>query len=142
MIRNQTDYRKAMCKMIRKIQNSSSAEEINDLEMSIEDAEILNDCIENGFVRGKTTYRNHNGEEIELRTMDGKAHSEIFNTVITLKGLEFLKPDRTKTKANLAIIIGGYISRNIKIPRSYQYEPSHPRKYHLMDRRENQVPGR
>ena len=47
MIRNQTDYRKAMCKMIRKIQNSSSAEEINDLEMSIEDAEILNDCIEN-----------------------------------------------------------------------------------------------
>lgn len=53
MIRNQTDYRKAMCKMIRKIQNSSSAEEINDLEMSIEDAEILNDCIENGFVRGK-----------------------------------------------------------------------------------------
>ena len=93
MIRNQTDYRKAMCKMIRKIQNSSSAEEINDLEMSIEDAEILNDCIENGFVRGKTTYRNHNGEEIELRTMDGKAHSEIFNTVITLKGLEFLKPD-------------------------------------------------
>ena len=50
MIRNQTDYRKAMCKMIRKIQNSSSAEEINDLEMSIEDAEILNDCIENGFV--------------------------------------------------------------------------------------------
>ena len=37
--------------------------------------------------------------------MDGKAHSEIFNTVITLKGLEFLKPDRTKTKANLAIII-------------------------------------
>ena len=45
------------------------------------------------------------GEEIELRTMDGKAHSEIFNTVITLKGLEFLKPDRTKTKANLAIII-------------------------------------
>lgn len=35
MIRNQTDYRKAMCKMIRKIQNSSSAEEINDLEMSI-----------------------------------------------------------------------------------------------------------
>ena len=29
----------------------------------------------------------------------------IFNTVITLKGLEFLKPDRTKTKANLAIII-------------------------------------
>lgn len=39
MIRNQTDYRKAMCKMIRKIQNSSSAEEINDLEMSIEDAE-------------------------------------------------------------------------------------------------------
>ena len=105
MISNQTDYRKAMCKMIRKIQNSSSAEEINDLEMSIEDAEILNDCIENGFVRGKTTYRNHNGEEIELRTMDGKAHSEIFNTVITLKGLEFLKPDRTKTKANLAIII-------------------------------------
>nr|DAG30805.1 MAG TPA: hypothetical protein [Caudoviricetes sp.] len=29
-----------------------------------------------------------------------------------------------------------------KIPRSYQYEPSHPRKYHLMDGRENQVPGR
>lgn len=105
MIRNQTDYRKAMCSMIRKIQSARSADEINSMEMSIEEAEILNDCIENGFVRGETSAQNAAGQEIPLRTMDGKAHPVIHNTVITLKGLEFLKPDRTTAKANLAIAI-------------------------------------
>ena len=37
---------------------------------------------------------------------------------------------------NLAVIIGSLSFG------PYQYEPSQPRKYHLMDRRENQVPWR
>lgn len=105
MIRNQADYHKAMCNMIRKIQNAHSADEINNADMSVEEAEILNDCIENGFVRGKNHYFDSNGKRNELRTVDGKAHPVIHTTVITLKGLEFLKPDRTNAKANLAIII-------------------------------------
>lgn len=105
MIRDQADYRKAMCDMIHRIQKAKSPEEINTMEMSIEDAEILNDCIENGFVRGETYATNSNGKKFPLRTMDGKAHPEIYNTVITLKGLEFLKPNRAEARANLAIAI-------------------------------------
>lgn len=105
MIRNQTDYRIAMCNMIRRVQTAKSADEISDAKMSLEEAEILMDCIENGFVRGKTTYLSKDGEEMDRRTLDGMPHPWVYSTVITLKGLEFLKPDRTKLKANLALIL-------------------------------------
>ena len=105
MIRNQTDYRIAMCNMIRRVQMAKSTDEINEAKMSPEEAEILADSIESGFVRGRTKYLNSEGKEIELRNLKGIALPRVCSTVITLKGLEFLKPDRTKLKANLALII-------------------------------------
>lgn len=104
MIQSRSDYRAAVCRMIRTVQTAKSADEINSLKMTAEDAEILNDCIESGFIRGRISYLNSDGKEIKLRTLDGKAHPQVFSTVITMKGLEFLKPDRTKLKANLALV--------------------------------------
>ncbi len=84
MIRSQREYKRAMRKMIKRVQ---SGEIIDSWNESFEDMEILADCILAGYINGEVF---HDGEVI--RTMDGKIHPTIFNSHIPLKGLAFLRP--------------------------------------------------
>ena len=84
MIRSQREYKRAMRKMIRRIQ---SGEEIDSWRESSEDMEILADCILAGYVNGELK-----DDGKTLRTMDGKIHPIVFNSHIPLKGLAFLHP--------------------------------------------------
>lgn len=84
MIRSQREYKRAMRKMIRRVQKG---EEIDSWKESFEDMEILADCILAGYVNGELE---HNGKTV--RTMDGKIHPIVFNSHIPIKGLAFLHP--------------------------------------------------
>ena len=42
-------------------------------------------------------------DETDFRTMDGKAHPELINTVVPPKGLAFLRPVKTDLKSNIAL---------------------------------------
>lgn len=84
MIRSQREYKKAMRKMIRRVQ---SGEKINSWEENFEDMEILADCISAGYINGELE---EDGKPI--RTLDGKIHPIVFNSYIPLKGLAFLHP--------------------------------------------------
>ena len=84
MIRSQREYKRAMRKMIMRVQRG---EEINSMEESLEDMEILADCISAGYINGEIS---HDGQI--MRTLDGKIHPTIFNSHIPLKGVAFLHP--------------------------------------------------
>lgn len=104
MISNEKEYKMAVRNMIKRVQNAKNIEELNRIDMPAEDREILFDCISEGFIRGKThDYLGKNREFRELRMQDGSARPEVYSTVITLKGLAFLKPDHTKARANIAL---------------------------------------
>lgn len=106
MVKNQKGYIREMRSMIRRVQTLPKGESLNPFELSHEEAEILSDCIKNGYVIGTvTSFDKDTGREYELRTMDGKIHPELFNNVITPKGLAFLKPSKTDIKASIALII-------------------------------------
>lgn len=83
-INNECDYKRAMRDMIRRVQ---SGEDIDSFSESVEDMEILSDCIRLGYVNGTVE---HDG--LTLRTMDGKMHPVIHNSHIPLKGVAFLHP--------------------------------------------------
>lgn len=95
MINDKKLYESAMRTMIRRVQSAHSACEIDSHSMSIEDAEILSDCIKAGYVNGTIMYyKKDECRMSELRTMDGKIHPRVTNTVITAAGLDFLRPKR------------------------------------------------
>ena len=100
MLHTEKEYNSAMRQMILRVQQAASVDEINTWDMSIEEAEILLDCVASGYLIGKVPKN-----IAECRTLDGKAHPELFNTVITPKGLAFLKPPRTDLKATIALIV-------------------------------------
>lgn len=89
MISSEKEYKEAMKCMVRKVQ---SGEKIDVSGLSIEEAEVLSDCIKCGYIIGKATEWNERLHDfIDLRTLDGKAHPEIQSSVIPLKGMAFLK---------------------------------------------------
>ena len=102
MLKTDKDYTKAMKTMIRRIQAGDTP---SSFIITAEDCEILAECIKAGYINGTTTYTDINGNVSELRTCDGTIHPTIYNNIITLKGLEFLKPNYVEIKANLAIAI-------------------------------------
>lgn len=102
MIRNEKEYTKAMKKMILRVQNDGAPK---DAESTIEEMEVLTDCIRAGYLIGTTTFTDSStGAEIDLRTMDGKMHPELLNNSVTPKGLAFLKPNKANLKSNVAIV--------------------------------------
>lgn len=84
MIKSEREYIRAMRNMVKRIQNG---EQINVMSNSVEELEILADCIRCGYINGTV----EDGERA-FRTMDGKIHPRIFNNHIPLKGIVFLNP--------------------------------------------------
>lgn len=84
MIKSQREYKKAMRRMISRVQRG---EHIDIWNESTENMEILADCISAGYVNGELM---RDGKE--LRTLDGKIHPIIYNSHIPLKGIAFLHP--------------------------------------------------
>lgn len=106
MIKTERGYRRAMKRMIKRVRSTDDIAELDSSKMDPLDAEILYDCIAEGYIRGKLTDTlGRDKHKIELRAMSGKALPEVYNNIITLKGLAFLKPDRTRLKANIALAI-------------------------------------
>ncbi|WP_195278929.1 hypothetical protein [Clostridium sp. J1101437_171009_A5] len=100
MLRSQRDYEKALRAMLLRVQRADSLDDVQPHQMNLEDAEILMDCVKLGYLHGRAENKG-----AELRTMDGKAHPVLLNTIITPKGLAFLRPKHTDIKATAAIVI-------------------------------------
>lgn len=83
-ISNESDYKNAMRVMIRRVQ---SGEAIDTFSESVEDMEILSDCIRLGYINGAVEQDGR-----PFRTLDGKMHPVIHNSHIPLKGIAFLHP--------------------------------------------------
>ena len=96
--RTEKDYISAMRKMILRVQNATDLDEIDTFTMTANEAEILFDCMKEGYLIGKVPK-----DETDFRTMDGKAHPELINTVVPPKGLAFLRPVKTDLKSNIAL---------------------------------------
>lgn len=90
-------YEEAMRDVIRRVQRGEISHAPNG---SIEEMEVIADCIRLGYINGRL---NLNGETEPFRTLDGKIHPEILNNHIPLKGLCFLQPDKTAQKAGAAM---------------------------------------
>ena len=99
VIKSEKDYIKAQKEMLLRIQEMK-LEDVNTRNMSTDEAEILMSCVKAGYLIGRYE---ENG--LELRTMDGKAHPELFSTSITPSGAAFLKPNNSDAKATIALII-------------------------------------
>lgn len=84
MIHSEREYLQAMRVMVKRVQNG---DHIDVISSSIEDLEILADCIRCGYINGSVDDGSH-----AMRTMDGKIHPRIFNNHIPLKGIAFLYP--------------------------------------------------
>ena len=123
MIRSQREYRKAMRKMIRRVQ---CGEEIDARKESIEDMEILADCISAGYINGELE---HDGKSI--RTLDGKIHPIVFNSHIPLKGLAFLHPQIDwkfiiPTIISVIALLCSLLGPSSDLPNQHQPEASVP----------------
>lgn len=106
MIKNEKEYRNAMKKMIRYVQSAKDISEIDPSKMNDEESEILYDCIVEGYIRGKTSESFGNSGQIkELRAISGKALPEVHSTLITHRGLAFLKPDKANKRSIIALWI-------------------------------------
>ncbi|MFR1050955.1 MAG: hypothetical protein ACLSE7_04430 [Lachnospirales bacterium] len=90
MITSERGYNKEMRKMIMRVQSGDIPDPF---QSSVEEMEILSDCVRNGYVNGKTSeWSDVSKDFAELRTMDGKMHPIIHNSFIPAKGLAFLHP--------------------------------------------------
>ena len=108
MLHTEKEYNSAMRQMILRVQQATSVDEINTWDMSIEEAEILLDCVASGYLIGKIPKN-----ITECRTLDGKAHPELFNTVVTPKGLAFFKTSTNRFKSYDSTYCFSYCSLNI-----------------------------
>lgn len=107
MIQTEREYLRAMRNMVKRIQNG---EQINVISGSIEDLEILADCIRSGYINGSIEDGKHS-----VRTMDGKIHPTVFNNHIPLKGIAFLHPRPDwkfliPTIISLIALVGSFLS--------------------------------
>ena len=108
MIRSEKEFNAAMRRMIRRVQ----AGELFIDPANPEDAEVLAECIKNGYLNGSITVKDpRTGEEREYRTKDGKIHPRLYNTIVPKAGLAFLNSEKMNSRVNwaLAVSIGAII---------------------------------
>ena len=108
MIRSEKEFNAAMRRMIRRVQ----AGELLIDPANPEDAEVLAECIKNGYLNGSITVKDpRTGEEREYRTKDGKIHPRLYNTIVPKAGLAFLNSEKMNSRVNwaLAVSIGAII---------------------------------
>lgn len=95
MIKSERSFKRQMRIMIRRVSNGlgpySSAEPTRD------DLEVLTECISQGYLLSS--------EENVTRTLDGTPHPGHVDSFVPLKGLAFLKPDRTALRSKIALWI-------------------------------------
>ena len=96
MIKSEREFTREMRKTILRIANGQSPFHNPATD---DDSEVIAECINHGYLLSKHPLENG----AVLRTMDGKAHPDVNTTVIPLKGLAFLKPDRTRTYARVSL---------------------------------------
>lgn len=96
MIKSERAFTKAMRKTIRCVANGQSPFHSPATD---DDSEVIAECINHGYLLSNSPLENG----IVLRTADGKAHPDVNTTVVPLKGLAFLKPDRTRAYAKVSL---------------------------------------
>ncbi len=102
MIRNEKEFNAAMRRMIRRVQ---AGELLIDPE-DPEDAEVLAECIKNGYLNGSTSVIDpKTGKIREYRTQDGKIHPRLYNTLVPKAGLAFLNSEKMNLRVNWALAV-------------------------------------
>ena len=96
MISSERAYYRAMRRMIRCVMNGKNPLPCNPTR---EDYEILAECINQGYL-----FQLGNKTDV-LRTVDGMPHPTVDLSAVPVKGLAFLRPDRTRLKSTLALCI-------------------------------------
>ena len=94
MIKSERTYYKEMRRMIRRV---LKGEEPLPKDPTREDLEILTECVSRGYLL------NMDSRDEVLRTADGRPHPIVDLSVVPVKGLAFLRPDRTQLKSTIAI---------------------------------------
>ena len=90
MLKTKSDFDKAMRSIIVRVQNGEKFEDGN---YSVEEMEVLAECIKNGYINGEVSgYSKITQQVVEYRDSDGKMHPIIYNNIIPPKGLVFLNP--------------------------------------------------
>lgn len=89
MYKTKHEFETAMKETIRCVLNGGSLSIENDA-----DAEVLAECITRGYLIGDTR-----------RTMDGRQHPVLITSTVPMAGLNFLEPDHSNLKSNIALAI-------------------------------------
>ena len=102
MLNSQKEYKAAMRKMIRYVQSEHFSCQTPPLN-SNEDREVLADCIRNGYING-TIHETGKPPALarENRLITGDILPIVYNSVIPLKGLIFLEPDKEERRVRVA----------------------------------------
>jgi hypothetical protein len=98
MIKTAHDYEAAMKSMVRHIANG---EPYLSSPPTRDELEVLTECVKKGYL---LSLSDEEGTSV-MRTMDGMPHPEVNTTVVPLKGLMFLKPDRTQRRSIAALVV-------------------------------------
>lgn len=98
MIKTEKAFLKEMRRMIRCV--SEGKDPLHSPPRQ-EDYEVLAECINRGYLLSAGNFKGGN----VVRSLDGSPHPMYNPNVVPLKGLSFLKPDRTRLRANIALVI-------------------------------------
>lgn len=98
MIKTERQFVCEMRKMIRRVINGENA--LHN-PPTPDDVEVLAECINCGYL---LPLDSSNADAVN-RTLDGTPHINLNTAVVPLKGLAFLRPDRTRLRANVAIFL-------------------------------------
>ena len=91
LLNTERKYQNAMKRMIKRIQKTGDIPDPRNL--SDQDAEILMDCVKQGFLIGEAQgWDERRHAFIDHRVLTGKAMPEVHSATIPLKGVIFLKP--------------------------------------------------
>ena len=98
MIKSARNFESAMKSMVRHIANG---EPYLSSPPTRDELEVLTECVKKGYL---LSLSDAEGASV-MRTMDGMPHPEVNTTVVPLKGLMFLKPDRTQRRSIAALVV-------------------------------------
>ncbi len=95
MIKSEKEFKREMRKAIRRVTKGLSP--YNSEHPTREELEVVTECISQGYLLSL------NNDDSVLRTLDGNPHPTFISSVVPLKGLSFLKPDRTILRSKIAL---------------------------------------
>ena len=95
MIKSEKEFKREMRKIIRRVANGLSPYSSD--EPTREELEVVAECVSQGYLLSFTD------NSSVMRALDGTPYPDLIDSVVPLKGLSFLKPDRTVLRSKIAL---------------------------------------